>query len=794
MKFTLSWLKAHLETDANLDEIASILTSIGLEVEEIIDLGVDLAAFKVAEIIEANPHPDADKLQVCKVNTGEEILQIVCGAPNARAGIKVVLAPVGALIPAGDFKIKKSKIRGVESCGMMCSAAELDLGADSAGIIELGSEAVIGDIAVKSLGMDDPVIEIAITPNRGDCLGVRGIARDLAAAGLGTLKPLVIQEVRGTFESAKKVSITTDKSSLFIGRSFSGVKNGESPKWLKQRLESIGQVPISALVDITNFLAYDLGRPAHVFDEGKLADDIIVRASKKGELFTALNEVQYTLPEDVVAVTDSQGVQALGGIIGGMESSCTETTEEVFLEIALFDPIAVAHAGRVLQVDTDSRYRFERGLDSGFVQDSVHYASQLILDICGGEASELVIAGDIPDKGYSRLIEMDEALIAKRTGLNLESELIDSILVKLGFGITRNGGELVLTVPTWRNDITIAEDITEEVARIYGYDKIAAVPLPLPHIREPAVRVEQKRESMVRRSCAQLGLNEVISFSFMNSKHVDAFLENKSRVELSNPISSDLNIMRPSIVPNLLQMVQKNQARGSNSTALFEVGPVFYGDIPGQQQQVAAGVRSGMKAEKSHYHDEREFDCFDAKADIMEVLNIYLPSENLRVNRDAPSYYHPGRSGALLLGKKVLGYFGELHPSILKQIGVKGRAVAFEAFLEEAPKAKSRKTTARPKLDISNYQSVERDFAFVVKDNIDAGDMLSVVRKSEKNLIDNISIFDIYRGKGVEDGKKSVAIKVRMQPKNRTLTDEEIEQVSQTIINNMAKSVEAVLR
>lgn len=792
MKFTLSWLKEHLDTSAGIAEIADKLTSIGLEVESVSDRAEELKPFTVAKIIEAEKHPNADKLRVCKVDNGNEVLQIVCGAANARAGIKVVLASVGAVIPGNGLVIKKSKIRDVESNGMLCSAEELKIDSEIDGIIELPEDAEVGKAFAPSLGLDDPVIEIAVTPNRADCLGVRGVARDLAAAGLGKLKEIKTQKINGNFKSPISVNIeNTDKAPLFIGRHIKNVNNKNSPEWLKKRLTSIGLKPISALVDITNFLTFDLGRPAHVYDAAKLNGNVTVRDAKNGEKIKTLNEKEYTIDSDVLVIADEKNPVAIAGIIGGLESGCSKNTKDIFLEIALFNPLNVSKAGRRLQIDSDARYRFERAVDGGFAQDGAELATKLILDICGGEPSELVISGKVPSQ--EKIIDFIPSSVKRIAGIEILEKEIEGILSALGFGVKANDKSLHVKVPSWRSDVVIEEDLVEEIIRIYGLDKIPALNIRSDELPKPAMSLDQKKISDIRRVLASQGLREVVTFSFMDSKIAGLFGSQNNKIV--NPISSDLDEMRPSIIPNLLSAVKKNNARSIANISLFEVGPIFENLIPGEGQKISAsGVREGKNIQKNHYGDSRKVDCFDAKADVFAAIALYVNPENLQVTREVPGYYHPGKSGALLLGKNVVAYFGEMHPAILKQFDIDSPVAAFEIFIDKLPKPKAKKSSARPKLELSNLQPVERDFAFVVSGEVSAADILKAVRVAEKELIESVNIFDVYSGKNVEEGKKSIAFSVRLQPKNETLKDADIENISKKIIASVETSTGGKLR
>jgi len=833
MKFTLSWLKEYLDTDSSLDEISQKLTAIGLEVEEIVDRREELAPFKVAEIIEAEKHPNADKLQVCKVNTGTETLQIVCGAPNARAGIKVVLANVGVVIPTNGMKIKQSKIRDIDSSGMLCSADELAVGSDSKGIIELPQEAIIGEEFAGFTGDDDPLIEIAITPNRGDCLGVFGIARDLAASGLGTLKSegVTAEEFQhvlddGSFDSPISVSIDGDTAKYFIGRTIQNVKNPESPDWLKKRLESIGLRPISALVDITNYITMAFGRPSHIYDADKINGDLVVREAKEGEEFVSLEgkpyifdalsintrstvenikisatskligkELEYisVSSSGLTVIADNKEVVALGGLIGGEATGCSDETKNIFIEVALFDPIDVATSGRKLQIESDARYRFERTVAASTLKHFITITN-LVNEICGDDNTKIskpVVAGSISMERVQ--IEFNPNRASEMIGIEISKTDIARILNDLGFKIDKNGEMFTLGVPSYRPDVTIEEDVVEEIIRIYGFEKIPTTYLPRPS-RKIELDKNLTRLYRINRKLASQGLKEVVSFSFLSSEDANRFANGNKLVELANPISSDLSVMRSSILPNLLNIISKNMVRGHSNISLFEVGPVFYGITPDQQKRVAAGVRYGKSVPKNHYSDSRDFDVFDVKKDSIEALSEYISADSLRINRDCPEYYHPGKSGALCLGKAVLGYFGEIHPAILKEVGIKQAVFAFEVFPDNAPKAKEKNVFLRPKLEISVYQPVERDFAFVVSKDAEIINMINAVKKVDKKLIRNVSIFDVYTGDNVDEDKKSVAMNVLMQSDKDTISDNEIEKISNDIISNVIKAVGGELR
>ncbi len=792
MKFTLSWLKDHLDTTASLEKIGETLTAIGLEVESITDNSSTLKPFTVAKILHAEKHPEADKLRVCKVESDIGELQIVCGAPNARAGIYVALAKEGVTIPANGMVIKKTKIRGVESNGMLCSADELAIEGDSDGIIEL-PESKIGESIVKVLGLDDPVIDVAVTPNRPDALGVRGIARDLAAAGLGKLKPLTESPFKGSFKSPISVSITSTGCQQFIGAYIKGVKNGTSDECAQRKLRAIGQKPISTLVDITNYMTIDLGRPLHVYDAKKLKGNLTVRDAKAGEKLAALNDKEYVLPADAVVIADDSGAVALGGIIGGKPTGCDENTTDVFLEVALFDPAHVAKTGRALAIDSDARYRFERGVDVAFVEAGAKHAISLITQLCGGEASELVITGKTP--AWERNIALHIERIESLGGVYVSKERAMQILQALGFTCSANGDMLKVTPPSWRSDIDGEADLIEEILRIEGYDNIPATPLPkLPAIGKPVLNLAQQRTHIAKRTLAARGFMEACTFSFIPHKQAAAFGGGSAALQLANPISEELSDMRPSLFPNLLEAAKKNAFRGFKNTNLCEVGLQFSND---GQRMVAAGLRTGNPTYFVHGEKfetcEPPYDAFDAKTDALAVLQT-LGVNKADITTNTPSWFHPSRSGALTLGGKIiLGYFGEIHPATLGDYDIKGVAIGFEIFLDAIPTPRS-KGKAKAVLKLSDFQAVERDFAFVVDQSITAAQIIKTLSGADKNLITDIVIFDVYAGKGVPDGKKSVAVKVTLQSMERTLSEQDITTVSKAIVDAAAKGFAGALR
>jgi len=801
MKFTLSWLKDHLDTDASLDRIVETLTALGLEVEGVEDRSKELAAFRIARVVSAEKHPDADKLRVLMVDTGKETLQVVCGAPNARAGLTGVFAAEGTYIPGSDITLKKGVIRGVESNGMMCSERELKLSDEHNGIIELPEDAPVGAPFAEYAGLADPVIDISLTPDRADCAGVRGIARDLAAAGLGTLKPLKgghleADPVPGTFQSPLGVTIErTDACPMFVGRTIRGVKNGPSPKWMQDKLLAIGLRPISALVDITNYMTFDVARPLHVFDADKVKGGIVVRMARPGEKLQALNGKEYDLDPEMTVVADHEKAESLGGIIGGEETGCTETTVNVFLEAALFDPVRTAHTGRRLGVESDARYRFERGVDPAAVIQGVERATRLILELCGGEASELVVAGAEPD--WRRTLTLRHSRVAGLGGVDVPVAEQSRILEALGFRKTEEAADRTTwEVPSWRADVHGEADLVEEVLRVNGFDAIPATPMVREGtVTKPALNARQRRAVTARRSLAARGLFEAVTWSFMSSEVAGLFGEIPAGLRLVNPISADLDVMRPSILANLIQAAGRNADRGYPDVGLFEVGPAYRNETPSGQDLVAAGIRSGDAVPRHWSVKQRGVDVYDAKADALSVLEACgAPAANLQVTTDAPGWYHPGRSGVFRLGPTVLARFGEIHPAVLEALKVKGPVVGFEVFVDAVPQPKKKGGTAKPLVQLSAFQPVERDFAFVVDRAVEADKIVRAAKGAEKGLIKDVGVFDVYEGAGVGEGRKSVAISVTLQPTDRTLTEEEIEAIGQKIVAAVAKATGGTLR
>jgi len=798
MKFSVSWLKDHLETEASLEDILATLNAIGLEVDSVENPADVLAPFTVAEVLSAEKHPDADKLKVCKVSDGTQEIQIVCGAPNARAGIKVVLGQPGDYVPGIDVTLKTATIRGIASSGMMCSAKELELGDDHDGIIELPTDAPVGMSYVDFAGLDDAVIDIEITPNRQDCLSVYGIARDLAAAGLGTLKPRSEAIVDGTFESDVSVAIDLPEEAasactLFLGRKFTGVKNGPSPQWLQDRLKAIGLRPISVLVDITNYMTYDLGRPLHVYDADKLDGNLTARLAQAGESFTALDDKIYTARGGETVIADDSSVQGFGGVIGGLDSGCTVDTTDVILEAALFDPVRTTFTGRDHGIITDARYRFERGVDPLFVRRGMEIATKLLLELCGGEASHIFQAG--ADPVWDRTVPFRSNRVKTLGGLDLAATDSVAILNRLGFTVS-GGDPFTVAVPSWRCDIEGEPDIVEEVLRIHGYDNIPSTPLPaLDHKAGSTLSPRQKRARAVKRRLASVGMHEAVTWSFMRRDHAVLFGGGGDDLIVANPISSELDCMRPSVLPNLMQAAQRNKARGLSSVALFEVGPVYENDSDSGQQLVAAGIRTGVFSERHWAGTSEAVTVFDAKRDALAALEVIgAPTDNLQVFEEAPGHYHPGRSATLRLGpKNILASFGELHPKMLRTLDVDGPAVGFEVYLDRVP-AKRCKSAAKGALEVSNLQSAERDFAFLIDTDKRVSDLIRAVKSADKAHVSRVGVFDVYEGKGVPEGQKSIAVSVILKPREETFADKDIEAIAVKIVAAAHKAVGATLR
>lgn len=792
MKFTLSWLKDFLDTNASVDEIAERLTAIGLEIEEVVD---PLAAVKdliVVSVDECVAHPDSDHLHVLKVNTGKELVQIVCGAPNARAGMKGILARPGDYVPAFGDKLKAGKIRGVESFGMMCAEDELGVGPDHTGIIECPEDAVVG-ASITTVYPSDPVFDVSITPNRGDCMSVYGIARDLAAAGLGTLKTPKHNVTVCAFKSDVKLSneATEIGAPFFTLREIRGVKNGASPKWMQDRLTAVGLRPISALVDVTNYFNITFGRPLHVFDADKVKGQITVRSARDGEKLTALDGKEYTLSDGMIVIADENGVESIAGIMGGEASGCEESTTRVLLESAYFTPESIAKTGQKLILTSDSRQRFERGVDpASTIPFGADMAAQMIAELCGGECSELIVTGKEPERPAP--IAFDPHRVEKLCGVDVPADTCKEILEKLGCVVKPDGNLFSVVRPTWRSDISGSHDLVEEVLRIYGYDKLPEIALPRPNGVHGILQPKQRREVSVRRAMANRGGCQTITWSFMSSKDAVPF-RTKDAVLIANPISADLNEMRPNLLPNLVSAARSNITKGTFDGCLFEVGPQFFGFKPMEQETVACQLRFGQATPRHWAVAQRPVDVFDAKADALAALDAAEAPQNVQIAREAPAWYHPGRSGAVKIGKTVLAYFGELHPKILKAMDVKTTVCACEVFLDRLPPAKKKNGKGVKTLKLSAFTPIFRDLAFLVDRKVDADKIVSAAKNTDKLLITDVSVFDLYEGEALGD-KKSVAIQLTIQPVEKTMTDEEIESVCRRVVGAVGVATGATLR
>ncbi|MEO0410749.1 MAG: phenylalanine--tRNA ligase subunit beta [Pseudomonadota bacterium] len=804
MKFTLDWLKSHLDTDASLDDICDALTDIGLEVESVEDPAAKFAAFTIAHVKDAVKHPDADKLRVCTVETVDGEKQIVCGAPNVRAGMTAVYAPVGAYVPGIDVTLTKAKIRGVESFGMLASERELELSDEHDGIMDLDAGPAVGTPVAEVLGLTDPVIDIAITPDRADCLGVRGIARDLAARGLGTLKPYDIPKIKGEGSAQRAIILDfpAEKENAcpyFAGHLVRGVKNGPSPEWMQKRLNAIGSKPISALVDMTNYVSFDLGRPLHVFDAAKLTGDIRARLARDGETLNALNEKTYTLTPDMTVIADDSGALGLGGVMGGMESAVSDETTDVFIESAWFDPIRTGQTGRSLSIESDARYRFERGVDPAFVDDGLAVATQMVLDLCGGTPSEITSAGTPPLRGHC--IDFDPAQVEKLAGVTVEDHEALEILSDLGFGFVGESAPYKVYAPEWRADIDGSADLVEEVIRIKGLGHVPTTPLPRQEgVATPTLVLRQKAERTLRRRLAASGLTEAITYAFISENDAAPFAEGRPLQTLANAISSDMTTMRPSLLPGLVRAAQRNLDRGQASVRLFEIGRAFRGEGPKEQPLQAAAIIAGHTSARSWRGAQSPVDSFDAKALALEALSaLGAPIEKLQTyaritGDDMSPAYHPGQSGELRLGpKNTLARFGVIHPKCAAHFGITAPTALLEVFIENAP-GKKKSGTTKAALNAQSLQPVERDFAFLVDEAQPAQTLMRAIAGADKKAIAKVQLFDRYQGKGLEPGTVSLGVCVTLQPNAASFTDKEIEAISAKIIAAAEKSVGAQLR
>ncbi len=799
MKFTFSWLLDHLDTTASLSEIVDALTRVGLEVEGVDDPSQKYDGFVVAKVLEAKQHPNADRLKVCMVDAGGDPIQVVCGAPNARTGMKSVFSPVGTYIPGKKITLAKGVIRGVESNGMLCSAAELELSNDHDGIIALPDDAPVGLPYARYAGLDDPVIDVALTPNRPDATGVSGIARDLAAAGLGALRTEAPKAIEGRFDCPTHVRLdfATPDAHLcpaFALRLVRGVKNGASPEWMQKQLRAIGLRPINALVDITNYVTFDRGRPLHVFDLRKVEGDLTVRRARKGETVLALDGRTYELDESMVVIADGKGVESIAGVMGGEHSGCDEATTDVLIESALWDPVNIAQTGRKLGIVTDARYRFERGVDPAFCVPGCDLATELVLEHCGGEPSRMIVAGD--PSPSARAIDFPYSEVKRLVGVDIPRGEGEAILARLGFGVADGR----VTVPSWRPDVQVKADVVEQIIRIAGLDRAPTTPLPRVEdgVTRPVLTLLQKRTRIAKRTLSALSLQEAVTWSFIANRAAEAFGGGQPSLALANPIAADLSDMRPSLIPGLVAASERNARRALRDVALFEVGQIFLGTGEDQQRMAAAAVRRGRakaSGEGRRWDGGGPVDAFDAKRDAMALLEALGVARAVQVAPGGPAFLHPGRSATLQFGpKNVVGWFGQLHPSVCEALDAEGPIVGFEIILDAIPAPKAKPTKTKAKLERSDFMPVERDLAFIVGETVRASDVVRAAQGAERSLIADVGVFDVYQGKGLPEGSKSIAINVTLQPRDHTLTDAEIETAVAKIVAEVAKKTGATLR
>jgi phenylalanyl-tRNA synthetase beta chain len=806
MKLTLSWLKEHLDTEASLEAIVGKLTMIGLEVEEVEDRAKAFAPFRVARVVSAEKHPNADRLRVCTVDPGDGTeVQVVCGAPNARAGLIGVFAPVGAHIPGTGIDLEKGVIRGVESHGMLLSERELGVSDEHDGIVELAEDAPVGAAYSTFAGLDEIVLDLAVTPNRPDALGISGLARDLAAGDVGKLIDRPIAPLKGGFSCPVEVKLDFEETEslcpAFGLRLVRGVRNGPSPAWMQKRLRAIGLRPINALVDITNFLTYDRNRPLHVFDAAKVAGNLTVRRARAGEEIVALDGKTYSLDPEICVIADENGVESLAGIMGGEASGCTAETTDVLIESALWEPTNIAQTGRKLGIQSDARFRFERGVDPAFMSSGLELATQMVLEFCGGEASDIAIAGEVPDP--ETIVEFPVSEISRLAGIDPSISEVTTILEALGFSTKSHEtkGTLSVAVPSWRPDVTVKADLVEEVIRIIGVDEIPSTPLRRPpEVLKPVLTPIQTRTRRAKRTLAARGFVEAMTWSFISKAQAELFGGGDPALSLANPIAADMSDMRPSLLPGLVAAAQRNADRGFSDLALFEVGQIYRGDRPEDQFVGAGGVRRGTEVVNGggrHWTSKAALvSVFDVKADALAVLDgLGLSSDKVQIVDEAPSWFHPGRSGTIRLGpKNIIGTFGEFHPSVLEALDADGPLAGFEVILEAIPSPKSRPTKTKPPLIASDLQPVRRDFAFLLDRSVDAAKVVRAAKGADRKLITGVSVFDLFESDALGADKKSLAIEVTLQPTARTLTDEEIEATGQKIVAEVTKVTGGTLR
>jgi len=801
MKITMNWLKEHLNTKLNEQQIIDKLTEVGLEVESVDSQSDGLDSFIVAKILKAEKHPDADRLRVCDVDIGSgDPVKVVCGAANAKEGLLTIYAPPGAVIPKNQMKLIVSKIRGITSYGMLCSESELNLSDESEGITELTQEKYKKKIGKNYFPKNNlNIIDISITPNRADCLGVRGIARDLAAAGAGILKKEKANKIKKKGKQTVSVKIKNEKNqacTAFGSCLVTGVKNTESPDWLKEKIISLGQKPISAIVDITNYVMFDLNRPLHAYDVDKIDKEIIVRNSKKGESFEALDNKEYKLEEEMCVISDASGVLGLGGIIGGTKSGTELDTKNVLIESAYFSPRSIRKSSKILNIDTDAKFRFERGIDPLSIKQGLEKAAFLIQEICGGVISEFDIK-KIEDV-KNNLLNFDSSLFKKITGFNIEKKEMVKILKKLGFGIKEKKGLLNLSIPSWRPDISLEVDIVEELVRIKGYDQIQTIE-PEKIRKNKTLNQKQKLFHFLQRAIASKGYFEAITWSFTDSKINQLFIEKNKEIKIVNPISSDLDVLRTSIFSNLIIHLNKNLGRGFKDLSIFEIGPTFSGPQPGEQKTVVSGLRSGKLARQNWLEKERLVDVFDVKRDVIQSLvEAGYNKDRFYIDDETPSYYHPGKSGRVFLNKekeKVVALFGDIHPSILKKLDIKAEAlVGFEIFLDNIKLPKKALKDQKTQYKYSDFQKSERDFAFILDKNFKAQELIEIISNVDKELIKSVKVFDVYEGTNIPENKKSIALNVTIQSLDKTLNEEDLNKINQLIILTVESKTGAKIR
>ena len=799
MIITIPWLKEHLKTSAKENEIIDHLTNIGLEVEGVKENSGEMSKFKIAKVLKAEKHPNADKLKVCDVNIGgKEILKVVCGAPNAREGLITIYAPPGAVIPKTNFELKIAKIRGVESRGMLCSESELNLSNESEGIIELkNKEKEIGKSYFKI--SSQKAIDISITPNRADCLGIRGIARDLSSAGVGKFIQTKRKKIKQNIKHQIKTSITKEKNQgcdIFGSCYIKNITNKESPEWLKNKLIALGLRPISAVVDITNYVMFDLNRPLHAYDADKINKEIIVRNAKEGEMFEALDNKKYKLKKDMCVISDKSGVLGLGGIIGGTTTSTALDAKNILLEAAYFSPSSIRKTARALNINTDAKYRFERGIDPNSIKEGLELATDLILKICGGEASKFQITGKTNQK--NKIINFQVEKFEKLIGISITANEIDKILSSLGFKCKKSQKAIKVEVPSWRPDVSLDEDLIEEIIRIKGFNNIKLIE-PSKNRYQDTLNFKQKLFHLSQRSLASKGYMEIVTWSFTDSKIDKQFSKGEKEIPIFNPISSDLDVLRRSIFSNLAIYLKKNQDRGYEDLSLFEIGPTFFGKNPGEQQIVVGGLKSGKINRKSWLDKERDVDVFDIKGDTIKILlELGIEEKNLFVSDNTKHSYHPGRSGSITLKSEKgphLAYFGEIHPAIIKNLDYKDKNIfGFEIFLKNIPEPNKKLRLSKKSFQASDYQKSERDFAFVIDKIFKIGALEKIIREVDENLIQNLSTFDVYEGENIPKDKKSVAINVTLQAIDKTLSENDLDQISKKIIDTVKEKTGAIIR